>query len=274
MPAAATLSRHSAAPSFDVRALNAVASVLYAVAAAVFVALALAALARLPIFTIRAVQIDGEVTRNSVTTIRANAISKLAGNFFSINLARSRQAFESVPWVRRAIVRRVWPDALAVTLEEQHAAAYWHRDDGDDLLVNQQGEVFSANLGDVEDDKLPTLQGPDGSAAQMLTMLQQIDTAFEPLQLHVDALSLSERGSWSMTLDDGAQIEIGRGTDAELLARVQRFAATISHVTSYYRGSLESADLRYAQGYALRMRGVTTLPAGASAPANQKHNQH
>lgn len=260
--------------SFDVRALNASASVLFAVAGLVFVGLALAALARLPLFTIRAVQIDGEVSRNSVTTIRANAITKLAGNFFSVNLAHSKQAFESVPWVRHAIVSRVWPNGLHVTLEEHHAAAYWHREDGDDQLVNQQGEVFTANLGDVEDDNLPTLQGPDGSSAQMLALLHQLETAFQSLRLHVDTLRMSERGSWAVTLDDGSQIELGRGTEAELMARVQRYVSTISQVTAHYRGPVEAADLRYTQGYALRVRGVTTLPAGASAPANKTHNQH
>lgn len=265
---------HTAEQSFDVRALNASASLLFVVAGAVFVGLALAALARLPIFTIRSVQIDGEVARNSVTTIRANALTKLAGNFFSVNLAHSKQAFESVPWVRRATVRRVWPNSLAVTLEEHHAAAYWHRAEGDDQLVNQQGEVFEANLGDVEDENLATLQGPDGSSAQMLSLLRRLDATFEPLRVHVDTLRLSERGSWSALLDDGAQIELGRGSEAELIERVQRYAATISQVVSHYRGPVEAADLRYAQGYALRVRGVTTLPAGASAPPNKTHNQH
>lgn len=260
--------------SFDVRALNASASLLFALAGAVFVGLALAALARLPIFTIRAVQIDGEVTRNSATTIRANAITKLAGNFFSVNLSHTKQAFESVPWVRHATVRRVWPNELAVTLEEHHAAAYWHRDEGDDQLVNQQGEVFVANLGDVEDDDLPILQGPDGTSAQMLALWRQLERTFEPTQMHIQTLRLSERGSWAVTLDDGAQIELGRGTEAELMARVQRFVSSISGVTAHYRGAMEAADLRYAQGYALRVRGVTTLPAGASAPANKTHNPH
>jgi len=49
----------------------------------------------------------------------------IKGNFFSINLQRARAAFESVPWVRRATVRRVWPDRLAVSLEEHRAAALW-----------------------------------------------------------------------------------------------------------------------------------------------------
>lgn len=251
----------------DVRVMNAGAGALFALAAVLFVGLALFALARLPLFTLRGVTVDGDVARNSMATLRANAVSKLAGNFFTLNLAASKQAFESVPWVRRAVVRRVWPNRLAVTLEEHQARAYWFRDDADDQLVNRQGEVFEANLGDVEDDSLPTLRGPEGSSAQMLAFLDQLDVLLDPLQARVKTLRLSERGSWEAELDDGARIEIGRGSPEERLARVQRFLSSVPQITSRYPsragGLIESADLRYPQGYALRLRGVTTLPASA-----------
>ena len=45
---------------------------------------------------------------------------------------------------------------LRVTLEEHRPAAYWEHDDRDDQLVNTFGEVFDANVGDVEDEHLPT----------------------------------------------------------------------------------------------------------------------
>jgi len=90
-----------------------------------------------------------------VPTIRANAAPLLAGNFYSVDLQQGRAAFETVPWVRHAVVRRVWPDRLSVKLEEHRAAALWEgggEDSSGDRLVNSFGEVFQANLGDVEDD--------------------------------------------------------------------------------------------------------------------------
>ena len=77
-----------------------------------------------------------------------------------------QQAFEAVPWVRQATVRRVWPGQLLVQLEEHQAVASW---DGrgeygepplERALLNSHGEVFHANLGEVEDDRLPQLAGP------------------------------------------------------------------------------------------------------------------
>ena len=74
-------------------------------------------------------RVEGDVARNSVSTIRANAAPQLAGNFLTIDLGAVRRAFESVPWVRLAIVRRVWPNRLRVRLEEHRPVALWGSDE-------------------------------------------------------------------------------------------------------------------------------------------------
>ena len=161
----------------DVRLMNGVATAVFALAGAGVLAAGVAWLMRSPVFPIRSIQLDGDLARNSVPTIRANAAPRLAGNFFSVDLQVGRAAFESVPWVRRAVVRRIWPDRLTVQLEEHRAAALWEGAEADrnaDRLVNVQGEVFEANVGDVEDERLPSLAGPEGSAARMLSLYQRV----------------------------------------------------------------------------------------------------
>jgi len=221
--------------------------------------------------------LDGDLSRNSVPTIRANAAPRLAGNFFSVDLQAGRAAFESVPWVRRAVVRRVWPDRLAVRLEEHRAAALWEGTDAErnvDRLVNGFGEVFDANVGDVEDEQLPSLAGPEGSAAQMLALYRRVQPVFARLELNVERLHLSGRGSWRVELDSGATVELGRGSEDEVLARTERFARTLTQVTARWQQPLEYADLRHADGYAVRLRGVSTTPppAGGAAPRAAKTN--
>src|SRR5215467_5233618 len=125
----------------DVRLMHATANALYVLAGLMLAALAINWLVRLPVFGLRLIQIEGDVQRNGVSTIRANAAPKLAGNFFTTDLARDKRAFESVPWVRQAIVKRVWPNRLAVRLEEHRPAAVWGSGDAStDKLVNSYGE--------------------------------------------------------------------------------------------------------------------------------------
>ena len=247
----------------DVHLMQATANTLFVLAAlAACVAAALWA-ARLPVFAVKAIRIEGEVNRNSESTIRANTVHRLAGSFLTLDLQKTRAAFEAVPWVRQAVVRRVWPMRLAVQLEEHRPLALWAAADGNDRLVNSFGEVFEANIGDVEDDSLPSLAGPDGSAPQMLALLQHLGPALVPLNAgNIDRLLLSARGSWRATMEKGAVIELGRGSEAEVIARAERFVATMPRVESQYQRRLVSADLRHAEGFAVRLQGVTTtVPA-------------
>jgi cell division protein FtsQ len=97
----------------------------------------------------------------------------------------------------------------------------------------------------------------------MLALLHRLDPVLAPLNAGaVDRLVLSARGSWRVTMEKGAAIELGRGTDAEVIARAQRFVATMPRVEAQYQRRLESADLRHAEGFAVRLQGVTTtVPA-------------
>jgi len=254
----------------DIRLMNAVSALLLAGLVLLAVGLSLQWIVRLPVFAIRAIQVEGDVTRNSAASLRANALPHLAGSFLSMNLQAGQHAFEAVPWVRSAVVQRVWPNRLKVRLEEHRPAAYWEtKAEGADadseasvekLLVNSFGEVFQANLGDVEDDQLPLLAGPAGASGQMLRMWQQLQTQVTGIDDRVERLDLSGRGSWRLSLEKGAVIELGRGTEAEVLARFGQFAHTITQITSRYQTPLLSADLRHADGYALRLRGISTTP--------------
>ena len=260
----------------DIRLMEGVAKAVFALAALVIAAAALAWLTRSPLFTLRAITLDGELARSNLATLRANALPQVAGNFFSIDLDRGRAAFESVPWVRQAVVRRVWPNRLAVTLEEHRAAALWQppgeRDTGNERLVNVQGEVFEANLGDVEDENLIALAGPEGTSAQMLAMQRRLAATLAPIDARLAALKLSARGSWRAELDGGADLELGRGSEDEVVARTERFVRTFAQATQRFAEpagkprALLAADLRHPDGYALRLHGVSTAVPAAKKP--------
>lgn len=249
----------------DVRMMNATAMAIIVLAGTVLLAAGAAWFARQPVFAFRAIKLEGEVSRNSAATIRANAAPRLVGNYFTLDLQSARRAFESVPWVRHAVVQRVFPDRLVVKMEEHHPVAVWKGDEGNDRLVNSYGEVFEANLGDVDEDNLPEFAGrDDAAAAAVLAMYRRLLPVLKPLDLAPERLALSGRGSWQLELDNGAEIEMGRGSDDEVVARVARFVRTVTQVTSRQRRNWDHADLRHADGYALRMKGPLVPVAAAS----------
>jgi cell division protein FtsQ len=260
----------------DVHWMNAVTALLLAGLLVAALAAALYWLTRTPVFTIRAIDLAGDLQRTSVPTVRANAAPRLAGNFFSVDLNAAQAAFEGVPWVRHAVVKRVWPDRLLVVLEEHRAAALWEGEttegsegSGLERLVNSFGELFDANLGDVEDENLPVFTSPEASVPQALNLLRRVRPAFASLGQEVQHVAQTRRGSWRVRLDGGAVVELGRGSEDELVARTERFARTLRTATAAWRAPLEYADLRHADGYAVRLTGVSTeKPATTAAARN------
>lgn len=250
----------------DVRLMNAAATALFAAGAVLLLAAVLWWALRHPVFAIAGITVQGDVAHNNAVTLRANVAPRLAGNFFTLNLATAREAFEGVPWVRAAVVRRQFPNRLRVSLEEHRAVAYWGPE-SESRLVNTFGEVFEANAGDLEAEELPRLSGPQEQAGLVLTMYRTLQPMFEGLDLGLEHVALTARGSWQLQLDNGAQVELGRGAPEEVVARTQRFLQTLTQVTSRYSrrpDSLVSADLRHNDGYAVRLRGVGTTGADAA----------
>jgi cell division protein FtsQ len=241
----------------DVKLMNATSLVLGLVFFGMLLTLVFAWLVHQNLFRLAAIKVRGDLNHNNAVTLRANVVPTLSGNFFTVDLGRTQTAFEAVPWVRKASVQREFPNRLKVVLQEHQPVALWGQE-GDARLVNSYGEVFEANQGDVESEDLPLLNGPQGQAALVLQTYRKLLPVFGQLDTRIEQLELTGRGSWRARLDDGAAVELGHGSLEEIEGRAQRFVATLTQVSSKFGRKLEAADLRYSNGYALKLRGITT----------------
>ncbi|MDR2991850.1 MAG: cell division protein FtsQ/DivIB [Burkholderiaceae bacterium] len=278
---------------FDVRLMNATSALLLT---AVLLAVCAAGLwggLRNPAFAIRRIVVHGQTAHNDPASLDAYVLPHLSGNFFTLSMAQAQAAFQSAPWVERAVVWRRWPGLLDVALQEHKPYAYWGASGA--RMIDVSGQLFDTGTangtGNPGSATLPTLMGPDGQSAVVLTMYGKLAPLVTPLHARLAALQLQDRGSWRVllagdpssenaadaTLD--ALIELGSGTPDELAARLQTFVATAPQVTArHQRGvaDIETADLGYPNGYALRLRGVTTTDGkhGAAAAVTQPAPRH
>jgi len=247
----------------DVKLMQMATTALYLTLLVLLASAAARWVAHLPVFSIRAIQVSGNVEHHNAVTLRANVGSHVAGSLFTVELAKVQDAFESMPWVRKAVVQRVFPNRLKVKLQEHQVVAYWGTE-GESRLLNTFGEVFDANLGEVEQEVLPRLIGPENQSAEVLAMYQAIAPHFYQAALPIEELQLSVRGSWRARLESGTVVELGRSGLDEVRSASLRFLNTVTQVTSRYgrpASALESVDLRHQNGYAIRMHGVSTLLA-------------
>lgn len=228
----------------DHRLLGQVAGVLYLLAAAAIVyALAVAAM-RAPLFALREVEVAGEVMHTTRAQAQAVAARELNGTFFTLRLEQASAAFEKLPWVRVAQVRRVWPDRLQVTLEEHVALARWHGGG----LVSVHGELFPATT----HARLPTFAGPAGSSAEMARNYATFRDMLAAVGRTPVELRLSVRRAWQLTLDDGQVLELGR---RDLLPRLARYVAAYRTIVAHVPPGAR-IDLRYENGFAIRQPGL------------------
>lgn len=252
----------------DVRLMNMATALLVVV----FVLLALGSgawwLIHHPMFALQAITVQGEVQRNNVLTMRAHVMPQLEGNFFTLDLAKAREAFETVPWVRVAVVHRDFPNRLRTVLQEHQPLAVWG-DEGASTMINHQGQVFEANLDDVDAERLVRLKGPDAESRAVAQMFRALSPRFEAMDLDIEMLELTPRGSWRVQTQSGARMELGRGTPQELAQKLDIFRDTLTQVTARYDRTITAlvgADLRHKEGYALRLHGVTTVESNSKKP--------
>jgi cell division protein FtsQ len=215
-------------------------------------------------------RVDAAFERVNVDQIRSAAAPHLAVGFFAVDLRAVQRAVESVPWVERAEVRKHWPDLLEIRVLERTAAAAW----GADRLVSSTGDLFAVP-GNTMPQGLPQLTGPDSRAAEVLAFFGDITRRMTDRPFKPQALALSGRGSWTLTFDTGAVVVIGREEPQE---RLQRFLDALGRTDSALGAELARADLRYANGFAIRWQAAAipalpvdappaSMPDGAEPPA-------
>jgi cell division protein FtsQ len=231
--------------------MNLIADLLFFAAALALGYAATLAVARLPFFPLREVVVGVPLREVTPTQIEYAARTAVAGNFFTVNLDAVRAAFEKLPWVRKAEVRRRWPDGLELGIEEHLAEARWKQADGAEVrLVNSEGEVFAA----ASNAALPLFVGPEGSAPAILERYRELVPLLEPLGRRPQSLALSPRQAWQLRLDDGVLLDLGRDqAKSRVNERLQRFTDVYGQATERLKARADVIDLRYPNGFAMRV---------------------
>lgn len=226
------------------RILNIAAGALVGIASLIIAIVGLALLLRSPLFPVTELDVKSALAKTTREEIEAATRGRIVGNFFAVDPAAVRAALEQLPWVRRVSVRRVWPGRLEVTLEEHVALARW----GDDALVNTHGERFSGRT----DQALPVFLGPAGTEAEVARRYARFAELLAPLGAALERVVLTPRYAWQLRLASGLQIMLGRDADAGEL-RLKRFVDAYSVTLGKIAGRHEYVDLRYPNGFALRV---------------------
>ena len=118
---------------------------------------------------IRYVRVGGVFQHLGKEEIKNLLMSQVSTDFISADMKAIKNAVLSLPWVSKAEVKRIWPDAIDIVVFEQTPFVRW----GEKSLLNEQGDVFSpGNIS--EFGSLPQLSGPAGQEKRLLNKMKEI----------------------------------------------------------------------------------------------------
>lgn len=202
-------------------------------------------------FPIRQVRLEGYLQHLKRTDIKKVLQTYVGENFFVLNIDALHATLTANPWVADATVWRQWPDTLKVRLQERIAFGYWDENE----LLDIHGERFKPSI-IKNTNGLPRLSGPDGYEAIVMQHYKQANARLNKIGLQLKKLILDERHAWRMTLQNGVELKLGKEHFAE---RFARFLAVYPRVLAGRIHRIETIDLRYINGFAVRWKRESTV---------------
>lgn len=193
---------------------------------------------------IRWLEVDGVFQRVHPEQLRGSLTSMMGTSFFTVDMNGIRDTALNLPWVASASVQKEWPDTVRVRVEEYIPVAHWL----EGQLISNRGEVFAVPGAD-EIQGLPWLEGPAERLQQMIEAWQTYRNELHSVGLEIQRLTLDRRGAWSMVLNNGTVVQIGRES---ALARLQRLISGWPSLIRQREVPPLQVDLRYTNGFAVR----------------------
>lgn len=164
--------------------------------------------------------------------------------FFGQDVSLIREQIQKMPWVKQAIVRKIWPDRLNILVSEYVPIAIWNSNE----FVSSDGVIFKLPMDKLQDKDLPRLSGPDYQSLTVLEAWKKIYNDLKAKGLILKSLSIDERESWQLELNNGVVLKLGRG---EWKSKLDRFITIYPQIEVPENKKLSYVDLRYNVGAAI-----------------------
>ncbi|MFW2373001.1 MAG: cell division protein FtsQ/DivIB [Gammaproteobacteria bacterium] len=200
-------------------------------------------LKELDVLPIENVYIEGEFKYLSHEQLKLKAMPYVSGGFFTVDLKRLRNHLMILPWVEDVSIRRQWPDSLQLRVIEKQPVAYW----GVDQLLSSRAVLFKPEILD-RSMSLPKISGPQGQHEVMFRELGRLQAWLAESALRIRKLEQDERRSWSVTMESGLELRLGRKMRHE---RIQRFSSAYQKQLIKQVKQIRHVDMRYTNGFAV-----------------------
>lgn len=188
-------------------------------------------------FVVEQVDVMGEGRLNE-RDIRLAAQIRTGSYFFGVDLDAARDRTESLPWVDRAVVRRLWPNRIVVQVVETTPYAIWQNEGQLHLLADSGEPIIPVEQAASIPPMLKTYIGPTAPAQAKAIEAKLI--AHEEIWSRVESLVQFPSGRWDLHLNNETVVRLpAKNVDAA----VNRLA-TLDRKTFILSRAVGTIDLR------------------------------
>ncbi len=156
-------------------------------------------------FVVEQIDVMGEGRLNE-RDIRLAAQIQTGSYFFGVDLDAARDRTESLPWVDRAVVRRLWPNRIVVQVVETTPYALWQNEGRLHLLSDSGDLIIPVDAADSIPPGLKTYVGLNAPVEA-----KRIETELAPysdLWSRVDSLVHFPSGRWDLHMRNQSVVRL------------------------------------------------------------------
>ena len=178
----------------------------------------------------------------------------ISEGFWRLNLEDIKQALETHTWVRRAEVRREWPNRLFIGIDEYVPVARWN----DYYLLTTTGDLVMPksivlfNYLPMLIDQHVSAQNNFSESDQIKDMIAWFNFFQQPLiaqGLNITEQSRTAQGEITLVINDAIRLVLGA---EDIKVRFRRLLALLDTPFKEKLAVINNIDLRYANGIAVK----------------------
>jgi cell division protein FtsQ len=186
--------------------------------------------------------------------MRIREVEELNKNLLALDIYQLRKSIELLPWVKEAIVQRILPDKLVISIKERVPIAFARVERGT-LLVDEDGILLENKPETLSTFDFPVVSGLEtGFAAETLArnkkrialyrdLIQSLDENGAGLSQDISEIYLQDTGNVSVIVsEDTVLVHLGAENFQE---KFRRYLAMSRELKQKYP-LLDSVDLRYS----------------------------
>ena len=155
-------------------------------------------------FKIKDIKIIGTEKTNPYELKRI--LSPSLSNLITFDKDSAKSLLEEVGWVKRASIKKIYPNTLSINIIESEPFAIFYQDQ-DILLIDIDGQIISPNPDINKFENLMSVRG-ENAENKLSEIIKEISISFPGVRNKINSLEFVDKRRWNLFLSDNLLVKL------------------------------------------------------------------